>query len=504
MNLIQRQPSDVTVGDWFCGAGGSSVGVVRAGGRLVVAVNHSPRAIETHQTNHPYAQHYITDLQKDNPSRFPRTNILWASPECTNHSSAKGKKTKNLGQMEMFGDSDKDAAAERSRATMFEVVRATETHKYEIVIVENVIDVRRWEHFDSWLSAMIRLGYNHQILYWNARFFRVPQSRDRFYAVFWKKGNKKPDLEFRPDATCPHCGPIGAVQSWKDPNKPEWGRYGKYGQYVYRCPNCKTEVLPPHVPAWTVIDWSNLGQRIGDRKKTLEAATIRRIKEGIRRFSRVVNNATELDPYIVSYYSRTNASSEVTDPIPTIPTENRHSLIVPPLLTSVNYFDDIVRPVDDILASQTTSSKMAITVPPFLLAMKNSARDGYTMPPRSMDDVLSTLVTTSQHALIAPFIAEMHGTSTARSVIDPLMAICAKGEHHALISPPVWTDQALDDIVQNCGFRMLDPKELADGMSFPDDYIITGNKGEQVEQIGNAVCPNVAEEIVRRCVESLL
>jgi DNA (cytosine-5)-methyltransferase 1 len=36
--------------------------------------------------------------------------------------------------------------------------------------------------------------------------------------------------------------------------------------------------------------------------------------------------------------------------------------------------------------------------------------------------------------------------------------------------------------------RMLQPHELAAGMSFPADYVFTGkNKGEKVKQIGNAV-----------------
>jgi len=35
--------------------------------------------------------------------------------------------------------------------------------------------------------------------------------------------------------------------------------------------------------------------------------------------------------------------------------------------------------------------------------------------------------------------------------------------------------------------RMLKPSELAAAHSFPKDYVLTGNRGEQVKQIGNSV-----------------
>jgi site-specific DNA-cytosine methylase len=46
-------------------------------------------------------------------------------------------------------------------------------------------------------------------------------------------------------------------------------------------------------------------------------------------------------------------------------------------------------------------------------------------------------------------------------------------------------------------FRMLQPHELAAAMGFPKDYRITGNRGEQVRQIGNAVVVEQAEALCR-------
>ena len=54
------------------------------------------------------------------------------------------------------------------------------------------------------------------------------------------------------------------------------------------------------------------------------------------------------------------------------------------------------------------------------------------------------------------------------------------------------------------GLRMLSPRELYDAMGFPHDYIIDrdadGNpitRANQVARCGNAVCPAVAEAMVR-------
>jgi DNA (cytosine-5)-methyltransferase 1 len=46
-------------------------------------------------------------------------------------------------------------------------------------------------------------------------------------------------------------------------------------------------------------------------------------------------------------------------------------------------------------------------------------------------------------------------------------------------------------------FRMFQPRELATAMGFEEDYILTGTKEQQVERIGNAVCPQVPEAIIR-------
>lgn len=69
-------------------------------------------------------------------------------------------------------------------------------------------------------------------------------------------------------------------------------KIGKYGrQYVYRCPRqeCRHAIVEPYVlPAAAAIDWSDLGSRIGDRKRPLAENTVRRIRAGLALFAQPV------------------------------------------------------------------------------------------------------------------------------------------------------------------------------------------------------------------------
>ena len=201
--------SFITATDQFCGAGGSSQGARNAGVEVKMALNHWKLAIETHNTNFPDTLHDCTDISACDPRRYPSTNILITSPECTTHSPAGGNTHKSVKQsIDLFDKGVIDPATERSRATMWDVCRFAEYHNYELVIVENVVEARtKWVLFEVWLQAMHKLGYNHKCLYLNSmHFWPCPQSRDRMYVVFWKKGNKAPQLDYTPLAHCPCCG----------------------------------------------------------------------------------------------------------------------------------------------------------------------------------------------------------------------------------------------------------------------------------------------------------
>jgi len=48
-------------------------------------------------------------------------------------------------------------------------------------------------------------------------------------------------------------------------------------------------------------------------------------------------------------------------------------------------------------------------------------------------------------------------------------------------------------------YRMLTPQEIKRCMGFSADYQLRGTIKEQVWQLGNAVCPPIMAEILRRC-----
>jgi DNA (cytosine-5)-methyltransferase 1 len=127
------------------------------------------------------------------------------------------------------------------------------------------------------------------------------------------------------------------VQVFKDPAR-DMGRYR--AQYVYRCPRvtCRNRVVEPtFTPAYTAIDWTISGERIGDRAKPLAPKTLARIQAGIRRFARPIT---------------LEAAGHTFQRRPGVRT----------------------RPVDGPLTAQTTSATKAIPVPPLLLPLEG--RDG--------------------------------------------------------------------------------------------------------------------------------
>lgn len=486
--------SAITATDLFCGAGGSSSGLAAAGVDVRMAVNHWKLAIETHATNHPDTDHDCIDVRTVHPSQYPRTTIGWFSPECTNHSLAKGRKRRALGQIDLWGNSQVDPAEERSRATMREVVEFTEYHRYEIVIVENVVDIRLWAYYHDWLTAMINLGYDYRECYINAQFFGVPQSRDRIYVVFWKRGNRAPDLEFCPPADCARCGRTEAVQTWKSDRR--YGRYGARRQYIYCCPTCGQPVEPFHTPAYVAIDWSLPTPRVDSRSKPLKAKTLERIRTGIQKFARVVDADQVLTPpFISSQHNNADGSSTrvsaVDHPLPCVTTfNNEHALVVPPFVTQLRYGGSPAS-VDDSLPTQTARAESALVVPPMVMSLNHSTDRATSVTeaiPTIMTQVCPTLV-------VPPIVSAYYGAAWTHASAGDALPTVTTVSRHALIIP--------DEVIDACGFRMLEPHELQLGMSFDREYIVLGNKRDKVRQIGNAVCPQIAQLIAERCIASI-
>ena len=335
----------LTVTDLFCGAGGSSSGLVEAGYRVVIAANHWALAIESHQINHPDTDHSQADISQVNPAYFPKTHVLWGSPECTNHSIAKGVKRQRQQDQALFElDGTRplpDEAANRSRATMWDIPRFAEHHRYMAIILENVVDAYRWDQFDAWQLAMKSIGYRMQFVWLNSMHAQIgglpaPQSRDRMYIVMWRedlvsKDRRGPDVGkwTRPMAVCPEHGEVQAVQAFKKTE--QWGRYR--AQYVYRCPTCWLPIEPGWLAAESIIDWSLPAPRIGDRAKPLAEKTRERIRRGIERhWAPIIAKAAGNTYDGVTTGSGYLRVSELGAPLPAQMGTAEHGLAVPPFL----------------------------------------------------------------------------------------------------------------------------------------------------------------------------
>lgn len=132
----------LTFHDMFCGAGGSTLGALQAGATPSIGMNHWQTACDSYDENHSASggRAACVDVVTQDPRRYPRADLLLASPECTHHSYARGKQKDDPG---LF-DPDGDQGAQRSRATMWDVVRFAEAHAYRAVIVENVGAAVKW------------------------------------------------------------------------------------------------------------------------------------------------------------------------------------------------------------------------------------------------------------------------------------------------------------------------------------------------------------------------
>ncbi|MFE5958943.1 DNA cytosine methyltransferase [Streptomyces rubiginosohelvolus] len=548
--MYRSDGNALTVMDWFCGAGGSSQGAHAVPGVQVTrAANHWAKAIDSHEANFPEASHYRGDIRTAPVWDWPVTDIFWASPECTNWSVAKGKRrnfdTAMQGSLlDLLADHTEEEPAdaeEESRALMEEVplyLRGVQERGglVKAGVVENVTDVRAWDQWDRWIGELHKMGYLTRIIALNSMHANprsvhaAPQSRDRLYVGYWHESlGRTPDWDkwLRPRAWCSGCDTwVQAMQVFKTPGR-DMGRYRT--QYVYRCPSttCRNQIVEPEaLPAAAAIDWSIPGQRIGDRAKPLADKTIARIQAGLKKFS-------QPGPMLVPYYSRGSASL-TTEPMPTVMTREKQSLLVPPLLVPVEGRDgkearsandplrtmttrnetglawlpfiaelrgggSIARSVTDALATVTASGNHHGLVMPELPAMvmrNNSVRGdaGYLSTP--VTEPVRALTTAGHQSLVTwnDILVPYYSNGTARTVREPIGALSTR-DRYALVRG----DVDINDV----RFRMLEPHEIGRAMSFADDYIVLGSKRDKVRQYGNAVTPNAAEVILCALVEAV-
>lgn len=246
--------------DCFAGGGGASQGIEDALGRPCdVAVNHDPKAIAMHRANHPATHHMTEDIFEADLERFVdgrHVELMWASPDCTSHSRAKGGKPRESGL----------------RMLPWAVHKHARAVSPDVVIMENVAEIQKWgpldesghpvksregEEYRRFVDAMGELGYEFQCRELVAADFGAPTTRKRWYAVARRDGKRI---------------------SWPDQT------HAAHDSLLYE----------HWVPASECIDFDDVGRSIFDRPKPLADATMRRIARGVRKFI-----ADEPHPFVV-------------------------------------------------------------------------------------------------------------------------------------------------------------------------------------------------------------
>jgi DNA (cytosine-5)-methyltransferase 1 len=331
--------------------------------------------------NFPEVEHICRDVADIHPPDLVPGGIialLWMSPECNNHSPARG-------------DKPMDNQSRCSAFTLFDWINKMTVDR---VIVENVPAFENWgpidegtkrpikgregETFKAWLALIRSFDYTVDYRKLNAADYGAPTSRKRLFIQAVRNGSGKSIL-------------------WPEPS------------HAKVSPNSTlTERLPAWIPARDIIDWNHPSKSIHSRTRPLADRTMERIREGLVKFG----------------------GSE------------------------------------------------------FLVCMEHGGRVV------SADAPVPTITTARGGAigLAQPFLVEYYGNGYPRSVSDPLPTITTH-DRFALVEPQ---HNKID-----VKFRMLTPGELAAAQSFQKDYIFTGTRVEVVKQIGNSVCPLMAEALTR-------
>lgn len=400
--------------DLFCGAGGTSTGMAEACRELgvsveLLAINHWQVAIDTHTASHPWARHMCAAVDHINPRDVVpggRLQILCASPECTNHSIARGGRPIN----------------DQSRATAWHVLKWCQELYIDNVLIENVREFREWgpigangkplksrkgETFRAFIEALKSLGYNveHRIL--NAADYGDPTTRERLF-IIGRRGGKQ--------------------IHWPEQTHSPKGQETLFG---------KTKAY--RTARKDVIDWELPNPSIFSRKKPLAPTTMARIIAGLQKFN------PALEPFIVSLrggLKNLAAPRSVDDPVPTVTASGTHLGLCEPFVITANHGDEgaasryrRAHSVDEPLKTVTTENSFAL-VEPFMVNMKGKSTA------RDIDAPLATQTTQIHQYLCEPFLAQAGGPEGAarqpKSVDEPLSTVMTEN-HTAVIEPVLIT-----------------------------------------------------------------
>lgn len=177
----------IRIGDAFCSMGvlGYAAHLVLEDALTVWAANSNAQAVEAHARFYenaglPVLQRECADLLHYGVGAMPRVDLLLAGPSCPAFSQA--------GQP---GRASSQYCRDRH-----DVLRMTPTAIHDLVdgcrpkrvLVENVVDMARWEAYGWWMEGFKARGYEVATIVLNDHRVGGYQDRDRLFVAAWKKG----------------------------------------------------------------------------------------------------------------------------------------------------------------------------------------------------------------------------------------------------------------------------------------------------------------------------
>jgi DNA (cytosine-5)-methyltransferase 1 len=166
--------------DLFCGGGGSSWGARCAGAEIVCGVDVWEHAARTYADNFPEARLVKCGLHRRSNRRIlgdpGAIDLILASPECTNHTCARGNRERD----------------EESRNTALFVLNFAHAFQPRWIAIENVIQMRAWSGYEN-LLAQLRRSYKVRVQTLDAANFGVAQHRRRLF-ILCDRDADPPDL----------------------------------------------------------------------------------------------------------------------------------------------------------------------------------------------------------------------------------------------------------------------------------------------------------------------
>lgn len=178
--------------DLFAGAGGLSLGLVRAGFRVAAAVELDPHAAASFQLNHKSARVVVDDVRNITARSLcanaglggRRLDLLTGCPPCQGFSTLRTRR-------------QRASVADPRNGLILEFLRLIRGMKPRAVVLENVPGLADDPGYRVFCRALSRLGYNYTAGVVDAAEFGVPQRRRRLVLAALH-GTDLPDGLLRP------------------------------------------------------------------------------------------------------------------------------------------------------------------------------------------------------------------------------------------------------------------------------------------------------------------